>query len=145
MPSEKKKRINSRAKGCRIEREASKFLTSIGFPAERAARNGVRDGQDIICESLTNVIIECKGDEQIDLGTKALWAALRQAMNVARGRKPCVLWKRKHSCWRLSFVLPNVDAMATVAGDDDVRGALIFLNTIRPLSVQSAASAEART
>jgi Holliday junction resolvase len=117
--------MNSRAKGCRIEREAAKYLTSLGFPAERAARNGKRGANDIECPSLANVHIEVKGSQKIDLGTKALADAIIQAQNDTEPlvERWAVLWKKNGTCWRLTYE-GYMGAMVTVAGDVDIRSTL---------------------
>lgn len=97
------KRINSCEKGKRIEREACRFLTSIGFPAERGARNGVKGGADIMCPTLDNLHIECKGDQSIDIGTRPLmYAVLQATQDATEGKLGIVLWKRKRGQWCLS-------------------------------------------
>lgn len=92
--------INSREKGKRIERQAVRFLQSLGFPdARRTAQvRGKTDGcADVECpESLPHVHFEVKGDERIDLGTKALDAAWEQAFRDAGPTDtPVLLWRRK--------------------------------------------------
>lgn len=94
---------NSRQKGARIEREAAAFLSKIGFPAERAARNGVDAGEDVFCPSLA-VVFEVKGDEKIDVGTKMLDDAMQQAIERCTPiQNPMVLWKKNRTRWRLTY------------------------------------------
>jgi len=95
--------MNSRAKGIRGELGASKFLSSIGIPCQRAARNGVRDGEDLKLPEGFPFYIEVKNKKAIDIGTKALEDAIAQA-EAARpaGKVPLVLWKKRGK-WRLSF------------------------------------------
>lgn len=123
-----KKRINSRQKGKRIEREACKFLASIGFPGfQRTAQNCGKSGDaaDVRptdpAHPLAHIHFEIKGDESIDVGTKALSDACAQAKRDASGRKWFVLWKRKRSGWRMSFVGYNArtkEVLVTVSGED---------------------------
>lgn len=111
--------MNSRAKGCRIEREAAKFLSELGFPTERAARNGVRNGCDLLTPTL-RIHIEVKGNQQVDLGTKALDDALQQAFatsgNPASLAPYAVLWKKNRSAWRLTIENPERHTFDTDAG-----------------------------
>lgn len=93
--------MNSRAKGARVEREAAKFLASIGFPAERNARNG-KSADDIVVPSLPNVHFEVKGDRSIGVGTKALHDAMEQAVGNSGKRIAVVLWKEHLKGWRLT-------------------------------------------
>lgn len=120
-----KKRINSRAKGARIEREAARFLTSLGFPCERAARNGVDGGEDLMLpDSLSHAVhIEVKGDESIDIGTRALADAMHQAFEACKGtQRPAVLWHRKRKGWRFSWY--DMGVIVTVAGVQDINAVI---------------------
>lgn len=104
-----KKRKNSRAKGACGERECAKFLTSIGFPCERMGRNG-RTAEDLDCKALANLHIECKRNEDIDIGTEALTRAFAQAISDApKGKRPIVLWRRNGSrAWRMTYMSDGV-------------------------------------
>ena len=105
----KKKRVNSRQKGKRGEREAANFLRSIGFEDARRTQQYNGEGLgDVICEeSLPRVHIEVKyGYRDIDLGTQVLSDACRQA--EADCPTDCVSWvvlwrPRNVICWRLTF------------------------------------------
>ena len=117
---------NSRAKGARIERAAAKYLTSLGFPAERNARNG-KSTDDLVVPSLPNVHIEVKGDRKIDIDTQALCAAIDQAEECKHdGQLACVLWYEHRKGWRLSL-FDRDGLFATYTGDDIAR-ALKLLN-----------------
>lgn len=111
----------SQRKGKRIQVEAAKYLTRLGFPAE-SARN-----HDITCPSLPRLHIEVKGDEKIDLGTKALDDAIFQAATDAIGngqnRYYAILWKRKYTCWRITFSLDGFKGV-TLAGDGAIAAVL---------------------
>ena len=98
------KRINSRQKGARIERSAAAWLNSLGIKCERAARSGVHEGEDIIVRMDRPISIEVKGDQSVDIGTKALEYALVQA--TERCSQFCgafVLWKHNRGRWRMTF------------------------------------------
>jgi hypothetical protein len=122
------KRINGCAKGKRIERLAAKYLQSLGFIAERNARNGLSTA-DLNCDEcpvLSKVHLEIKGDESIDVGTKALDDAMEQAyvgaMHIGANGFPqqamdkpyAVLWKRKNKGWRLTFTASSPPVLVTV-------------------------------
>ncbi len=117
---------NSRAKGARIERAAAKYLTSLGFPAERNARNGIST-DDLVVPSLPRVHIEVKGDRSIGLGTKALADAIEQAERDRGGRCAAVLWYEHRKGWRLS-VLDCIGNTVTYAGSSEIASALAWLN-----------------
>lgn len=128
--------MNSRAKGKRIELKAAHFLTSHGIPAQRGARNGVKDGQDLILPPEYDIHIEVKGDQSVRPGTKAMEKALQQASEGAKQagkRRSCVLWKEDRKGWRLTFYQfwdistdePNVTcAEATFFREQDIVHAL---------------------
>lgn len=104
----KKKRTNSRAKGANGEREAAKFLSQYNLPdgtpvvARRMARNGQK-GQADLEHNIPDVHLEVKRNEDIDIGTVALYKALQQATDDApRGVSVGVLWRRNGSRWRIS-------------------------------------------
>ena len=118
--------MNSRAKGARIEREAAKFLSSLGFSAERNGRNGY-SADDLRCPMLANVHIEVKGYEAIDIWAMKLDAAYQQAKDNANGRVPVVLWKRKRRDWCLTWCGAYGVLMTTVGGER-IREVLIGLS-----------------
>lgn len=123
------KRINSCAKGKRIEREACAFLTSLGFPAERGARNGVKSGADVLCPSLPNVRLEIKGVAGMDLGTKLLEDACNQAVADLPDLRMswAVLWKPPRKDWRMTYQGQNGE-LPTVSRRGDISEVLWRLN-----------------
>lgn len=129
------KRINSRQKGARCEREAAKFLASLGYPCSRMGRNG-RTAADLdlsLCK-LRNVHIECKGRETMRLGSKALDDAMEQAHLDSNGMGYAVIWKRNRTCWRLSYVCPHLGHRVTVDTPDGIAAALRMLNDVRSMT-----------
>lgn len=63
-----KKKINSRAKGCRGELELAHILSLRGFEAKRGRQfKGSPDSPDIECEALAPFHIECKRVEALSL------------------------------------------------------------------------------
>lgn len=102
--------MNNCRKGKRVEREAAIFLTAHGIPAVRGARNGVKDGQDLILPPEYDVHIEVKGDKSVRPGTKAMADALKQAYegsSKADKLHEFVLWKEDHRGWRLTCLDDN--------------------------------------
>lgn len=146
------KRINSRQKGARVEREAAKFLTSLGFVATRNARNGLSaaDLDLSACPVLVNVHLEIKGDRSIGLGTKALDDAMEQAQEAAVDKswvpplaevgshpeiaKPhAVLWLEHRKGWRLTWNA-TYPIQVTTAKPNQIKAALIQLATVGDLT-----------
>ncbi len=127
-----KKRINSKQKGKAVEREAVKFLTSMGFPCHRTAQNRGKTGDcaDIEFEDKKCPLhVEVKGSKQIGVGTAALKAAIEQAIRDADAeglRKiPVVLWKEHRKDWRLSWYIGS--QLVTIGGREDIRRAFATL------------------
>ena len=114
------KRKNSRAKGARGEREAAAYLTKLGFPAERNARNGLST-DDLVIPSLPGVHIEVKRSEAIGLGTKALRDAIAQAESNAGARRAFVLWKNNGCPWCLTRNHNIYKVPITFCGDSDIQ------------------------
>lgn len=106
--------MNSRAKGARGERAAAIYINPLlpdGYVAERAARSGVRGGEDVliyatggISRRVLPITVEVKHRREMGLRTKALDSACEQA---ARGGKTwCVLWRGAGdgpSKWKLTL------------------------------------------
>lgn len=137
--------VKSIDKGKRGEREAVKFLKSIGFEdARRTAQlNGLDGKSDVVCEqTLPHVHIEVKfGVKGMDLGTELLWSALEQADRDSAGvQAPVVLWK-KHGgrTWILTWM--DKIGMLTVSGPDDIRTVLLIAESLgRKLADQATAA-----
>lgn len=106
--------INSRRKGKIIELAAAKYLTKLGYPTIRGQQRAGIQEADLAPKDANDphiherIHFEVKGNEAIDVGTKALADAVVQAIEDAkaqhRGKKPVVLWKKNRTKWRLSFV-----------------------------------------
>jgi Holliday junction resolvase len=120
--------IDSRQKGKRGEREAAKYLRSLGFTS---ARRGVQycggcDSPDVVCNELPGVHIEVKYSVKgLDLGTEALANACIQARTDCGHGSWAVLWKpmRAHQ-WRLTFIAHIINSRVTVDRDTDIKWAL---------------------
>lgn len=131
------RRLNSRAKGCRGEREAAKYLSTLGFACERNGRNGISTG-DLhgLSECLPNVHVEVKfGVQGMDLHTASLLNAWKQAAGMGEivGMPvyqsfpvPVVLWRPMRTPWRLTWM--ERWGLVTTTGDDEIKAALLTLN-----------------
>lgn len=118
-----KKRINSRAKGAAVEREAAEFLRGFGFNVTRNARNGLSAADLDVSEDpvLSKLHIEVKGSKAIDLHTEALLDAWDQAHTCRKDAQfPVVLWKKHRVGWFLTWGLEAGSdiVLATVQGED---------------------------
>ena len=125
------KKINSRQKGKRVEREAADYLRRLGFDGARRGQqhSGSPDSPDVLAPDL-RVHLEVKGVEAIDLGLQPWHDAIKQAQGDAGERPWAVLWKRNRTAWRLTCTLAGL--VVTVTGDEQVRRALQTLNASRP-------------
>lgn len=91
----KKGKINSRAKGCRGEREVAELLRSYGYEARRGQQfSGSPDSPDVV-SSLEGFHIEVKRVEQFNV-----YKALEQA-NEDKGEdeKAIVFHKKNNKGW----------------------------------------------
>lgn len=121
------KRVNGCRKGKEAERQAAKYLTSIGFECKRSSLTGVKGAHDLdIAACLPNVHIEVKHDRSIRLGTKQLARACAQARDAAIETlcdNWAVLWFEQSRGWRLTYpqecrIPSDETVLSTVAGDD---------------------------
>lgn len=135
-----KRKVNGCAKGKAKEREACHFLTNLGFPCERNARNGLSTSDlKALCPELERVHVEVKANRAINLGTAALDKALNQAHRDANGKPYAVLWWG-HPRWRLSWYDESQDLMTTF-GPSAIRRAIFRLDRMA-LTAASAAGSE---
>lgn len=110
----KKKRINSRAKGKRIELEAAHLMTALtGEKFIRGAQHsGSPDSPDI--RSLAPVSLydrvhfEVKGDEKVDL-----WGALAQAHDDAGGKLPVIMHRKKNAVFIITMTVDSFISLVT--------------------------------
>lgn len=85
---------NSRAKGCRGERELAEFIRAAGFEARRGQQySGLSDSPDVVT-SIPGVHFECK---RVEAGNLYKWLA--QAKRDAKGKLPIVAHKRNREEW----------------------------------------------
>lgn len=87
---EKKKKINSRAKGARFERQLAKMLKEYGYEAERGCQHaGGKDTPDVK-HNMPRIHIEAKDVEKLNI-----WNALEQSKRDAgEDEIPVVMFKR---------------------------------------------------
>lgn len=112
-------RINSNQKGKRGEREAAKFLKSLGYQDARRTQqyNGL-GLSDVICpNSLPDIHIEVKYlVAKMDFGTKNFSEAWEQSVRDCGDKTPVLLWKRQ-GCrtWLMTY---ETVFIYTVSGSD---------------------------
>jgi len=86
---------NSRAKGCRGEREWRDQLREAGFPARRGQQfSGGTESPDVICPSLPSIHFEVKRIEAL-----SIYTAMSQACDDAGSKVPVVAHKRNGRQW----------------------------------------------
>lgn len=102
MPTPKK--INSRAKGARGERELALFLSDRGFEARRGQQfKGTSDSPDVECKPLSRWHIECKFVEKLNL----LKAFLKCKEECSPLQKPIVMHRVKRGPWLATMELED--------------------------------------
>ena len=120
--------MNSKDKGKRGELDAVRFLKECGFPDARRTHQyaGNNGDSDVVCPNwLPGVHIECKRNEDIDIGKAAWHRAINQAKEECGDKEWCVLWRKNRGSWRLTY--QDVHRVVTV--DEDLIGdALRWLN-----------------
>ena len=103
---------NSRAKGCRGERELAAWLTERGHPARRGQQySGSPDSPDVVCPSLAGLYFEVKRTERL-----RIHEAIDQAVNDAgKGLVPVVAYRASRKSWlavmRLSDLMALIQSM----------------------------------
>lgn len=98
---------NSRAKGCRGERELAKYLRDdLGFGEARRGQQfkGTPDSPDVICPALPGVLIECKRVTGLKPGTvlyDEAWA--RVCDEAADGHMaPVLFFRQNREHWQMA-------------------------------------------
>lgn len=117
-------KINSRQKGARREREAAKYLESLGFKVSRMGRNGY-SAADLNTDDpvLDRWHIEVKGVEAMHDGSQLLEDAFWQAeRDCPAGKTPAVMLKLSRRPWVLYHFFDDV--WQKVWGDTRIRWAL---------------------
>lgn len=97
-------KINSRAKGCRGEREACELLRSHGIEARRGQQfKGSPDSPDVV-SSLEGYHIEVKRTEAL-----SPYVAVEQAKcDAGEGERPLVLHRRNGKPWLVIMLADDV-------------------------------------
>lgn len=96
------KKVNSRAKGARGERELAEFLRDRGYCARRGQQfSGSPDSPDVVCD-IPGIHIECKRVE-----TLRLYPALAQAAHDAGLKVPVVVHKANGKPWVVALALED--------------------------------------
>ena len=97
--------INSRAKGCRGERELAELLRVRGHDARRGQQfSGGADSPDVVCATLPGIHLECK---RVERGNLYDW--LDQAIRDAGAKVPVVAHRRNGREW--TAILPLADLL----------------------------------
>lgn len=128
------KRINACRKGKVAERDAAKFLRSLGFADARRTQQHTGDAgdSDVVCpDSLPDVFIEVKSDRRARLGGAFLWKAYLKAVEQSEKSKqyPVVLWRQPGSGWRLYTIYKG--AAGTFTGTAWTRMVLTWAQAMR--------------
>ena len=112
-------RVNSIRKGKHGEREAAKYLRSLGFDCRRGQQHaGGPESPDVV--GIPGIHIEVKfGVNGMDLGTSLLASALAQSAREAGDDETfCVLWKRPRTRqWLLTAPIDELECEATMHQD----------------------------
>lgn len=93
-------KINSRAKGCRGEREVRDVFKEFGFTDARRGQqfSGSPDSPDVIVPGIPDWHWEVKLVENLNL-----YKAMEQAIRDAGGKKPCVWHRKSHTNWLVTI------------------------------------------
>lgn len=117
-------RVNSIRKGKHGEREAAKYLRSLGFDCRRGQQHaGGPESPDVV--GIPGIHIEVKfGVKGMDLGTMLHGDAISQSKREADDDESwCVLWKRPHTRqWLLTVGLDGfvTTTTATLSTDEEI-------------------------
>jgi len=104
----KVKRINSRAKGASGERELAKFLSERGYEARRGQQFcGANGDQDVICEKLSRLSIECKRVQALNID-KALMKCVE---DMNKGQIASVWHRRNGEQWKVTILAEDLIRM----------------------------------
>ena len=114
---------NSRAKGCRGERQWRDQLREAGFDARRWQQfSGGTDSPDVVCPSLPTLHFEVKN---VEAGNPYRW--LEQACRDAGSKMPVVAHKRNNHPWIVIMTATDFlnlvrrsDLPVSASGSEDV-------------------------
>lgn len=95
-----KKRINSRAKGCRGERQWRDCLRDAGYKSARRGQqfSGGSDSPDVVCDDLPWIHWEVKFVEHLNVG-----AAMDQATGDCGSKMPVVVHRKSQRDWECNL------------------------------------------
>lgn len=85
----------NRLGGAKFERDVKKKFESLGFevsPRQAQYRSGTTDGCELTIGG--KIKVECKRSSAVDIGTKGLDDACKQAARDANGSPWIVVWKK---------------------------------------------------
>lgn len=93
-------KINSRAKGCRGEREVRDLFKAAGFEEARRGQQfaGGTDSPDVIVPGLAGYHVEVKLVENLNL-----YKAREQAIKDGSGKEPLVFHRKSHTPWLVTL------------------------------------------
>ena len=98
MPTDKKKKINSKRKGADGEREFANLCKEHGFDVRRTQQYCGNTGDASDCVGLPNVHQEVKFVENLNV-RKAYEQAEHDAIQADNGDMPIVAWKKSNQKW----------------------------------------------
>jgi Holliday junction resolvase len=105
--------MNSRAKGCRGEREWRDQLREAGFEARRGQQfSGGNESPDVVCPDLPSIHWEVK---RVEAGNPYNW--YDQAFTDAAGKTPVVAHKRNGRKW---LVILSADDFLNIIKKTDI-------------------------
>ena len=95
------RKMNSRAKGARGERELAKKLREYGYDCRRGQQYSGIEGKDVV--GLPGIHIECKRVERLNI-----YDAIAQAMRDAKSDEKPAVFHRKNNCeWLVTMRLED--------------------------------------
>lgn len=101
--SKRKKKVNSKQKGSRVERDLVKFLKENGCPSARRTEQycgASGDAADVVADELSHYHIECKGTKSKVLNYSTLTSWLEQIKrDCPKYKVPVIFWKANNAEW----------------------------------------------
>jgi Holliday junction resolvase len=95
----KMKKINSRSKGARAERQWRDCLREAGYNARRGQQfSGSPDSPDVVCPDLPWAHFEVKHVEHLNIG-----GAMDQATSDCGGKMPIVVHRKNQRDWEVNI------------------------------------------
>jgi Holliday junction resolvase len=95
------RKMNSRAKGARGERELAKKLREYGYDCRRGQQYSGIEGKDVV--GLPGIHIECKRVERLNI-----YDAIAQAVRDAKSDEKPAVFHRKNNCeWLVTMRLED--------------------------------------